>query len=210
MRKILAILLFFYVFSISSFAQEDKTKNVPWYLTGPRDYSWSPYAPSVFDPNYLNEYNRWQQYNNSIYRPRPGAIVIQRPRSPLGAFFDGVGVGLVQSFDYYYRKEKQEKHIAGMVELIKILEKKRESIPRPPSGYVLDDYSSLTLSREEREANLKRMRELCIIIEERRKVRQEMIKQLPPLPPGCTIIISDEAVDKYIKEKKDKLGRKMT
>jgi len=138
MRKILAILLFFYVFSIFSFAQEEKTKNVPWYLTGPRDYSWSPYAPSVFDPGYLNEYNRWQQYNNSIYRPRLEPIVIQQPRSPLGAFLDGVGTGLVQSFDYYYRKEQQEEDIEGIVKFAELLQKKRESIPKPPLGYIRD------------------------------------------------------------------------
>lgn len=173
MRKILAILLFFCVFlflSLSLFAQEkDKDKDVPWYLTSPKDYSWSPYPPNVWDSDYLDKYNRWQQYNNSIYRryhPGPEPIVIQQPRSPLGAFLDGVGKGLVQSFEYSYRRREQEKYIEGMVKLIELRwqsRKKRES-----KLSWLDNDQSITMSRKEKEFNRKRIKELDQIIKNRK------------------------------------------
>jgi len=187
MRKFLVILFLVLLFAYSYAGQEeDKAKVV---IIGPDDtnmiYDWPLW---LFNHGYTSSYDSNWMDDDYYTRRRPGAIVIRQPRSPLGAFLDGVGKGLAQSFEYSYRRREQEKYIAGMVKLIELrwqLRKKRES-----KLSWLDRDQPPIMSREEIGFNRRRIKELDHIIKNRKL--NEYLKskgRLPvaELPEGVTI-----------------------
>ncbi|MCK4816634.1 hypothetical protein KA005_12765, partial [bacterium] len=99
MKRLLVILFLLGAFVFYSHADE-KDKDIPWYLSSPGLYSYSTYPPSLFDPNYLDKHNRWQEYFNSFtYRPQRGAVVVYQPPSFSESFLSEFGKAFSKGMD---------------------------------------------------------------------------------------------------------------
>jgi len=188
MKRLLGVLFLSLVFFLPSFAGDEKDKNIPWYLSSPCHYSYSTYPPSLFDPNYLDKHNRWQEYFNSFtYRPRTRAIVVLRPPSFGEAFLWGLSKGISKGMDNYYRRKEQERDIRTTMALLKLkwASEGRYSKPSQPHEY----RNEYRMSPKEKQANLDRIKELDRIIEQKYKKREKLIKYLksmglPEMPDG--------------------------
>ena len=143
MRKLLIILFLLSAFLFYSYADEKEKYPYKYnhIYTNPYNYNYYPSPPSILDPNYLEKYNRYQQFVNDVgesvyskYWGRPGVVVIQRPPTALEGFLYGLGKGIPGSSDYYLRKRQQERYNKFLLEMIKLKYYKKPELIRYATG----------------------------------------------------------------------------